>query len=396
MLLKIIIVNLYTLLCLIENKTMKTNKKVLLVSFDGVGATEFNSYYSENSTVKRLAQEGSCFDQVQTVFVSNTYPIHTSIATGKHPYEHGIISNTQIKKDSDNKWNYDSRKIKCKTLWEAAKEKGLKVATVLWPVTGFAKGIDYNLPEIFFDDSKKQLKENLLAGSIWFQIKSFLRHKHRFHEKMNQHPGLDDFATSVMCDVLKSAKASLMMLHLTNYDAFTHLFGKHSKESFEALKNLDNNLKRLLEYVDENTLVIVFSDHSQLNFQKTIDLNEGKSVKEGFYYHAAGSCMFIKEGLNDDQVKEEEKRVLGVEGVERLLNEQEMKLSGYDTVASFGLVAKEGYAFGHCSNEKAEHGYTLNRENYQTFVVSSKKMGVKCESVLDITKAVSHYLQLDM
>ena len=98
------------------------------------------------------------------------------------------------------------------------------------------------------------------------------------------------------------------------------------------------------------------------------------------------------------------KAVLQLEGVERLLTDDEMRESGfgapsslYPTGALFGIGAKEGRHFGDTHYEKGSHGYTVNRPHYGTFCAVNKKIaGASCTSILDVTKLAAAELGVSM
>lgn len=371
-----------------------SQKKVLLISLDAVGYEELVSHLDSNSNIMKVAQGGQLF-KTKSIFPSNTYPVHVSIVTGKNPSEHKLFTNYEPNKEQRALWICDSRRIQSKTIWEAAKEKKLDTATILWPVAGKAKAIRYNMAEINTEDPKKLVIENLKANNPFMVIGALLKHSKDFGQTKTEQPGLDKFATSVTCDVIKKGKAELMLVHFTHYDTNTHLYGKYSEESFEALDFLDLNVGRMIAEVDDETLVIIMSDHSQLNTHTTINPNDSKLYDEGYYFLTGGSCFFVPENLTKDQVEAEKQRVLSIEGVDRLLTDKEMHDSAYDTIGSFGLSASIGYRFG-TSPYKADHGYTLDRENYDTFVITSKKQSINCESVLDVSKIISSYLGFEL
>lgn len=264
-----------------------------------------------------------------------------------------------------------------------------------WPVTGFINDIKYNQPELHANGKNFFLLQ-ARAGSLFFQGINFLKYKKVLGENMFDYPGADIYYTKVISDILKKGKASLVAIHLTNYDNWAHQFGKHSEETYQALRYLDSDLAELLSYVDDETLVIVFSDHSQLNVHQNIHLNENLLFDQGFYSYNGGSCFFVAEGLSQQEIEKEKQRALATEGVDRLLTKEEMFISGYDTQGSFGLVAKEGYYFDTSNAYKANHGYTLDMDHYTCFIATSKKLDTKCESLLDIAKIVCDYLDLEL
>lgn len=404
--------------------------KVILISFDAVGSDELDELLTLPN-FSRLAGQGTLFRDMQTVFISNTYPVHTSVATGVPPSMHGIISNTFIDPAEEGAWCYDSRRIKAKTLWYAAREKGLKTAAVLWPVTGYSKDINWNLPEAVIRKGENQVVQNLKAGSFFIQMQAFFRHRHLM--RGISQPSLDNFAVHVMRDIISEKKPDFMLLHLTSFDTICHQYGRSAAETKKALEYLDGFLGEIRAVLEKDTTVIVFSDHAQLDVHTNLHpnlllekmgfLKQTESYDEVFkksvniisdyryFFHYAGGSAFLFGGLNSvssANAKEDteciKKEVLAMEGVDRLLSADEMRESGfgapsplYPSGALFGICAKSGYHFGDTHYEKGTHGYPLDRLHYATFCAVNKKTDeVACTSVLDITKLAARELGLSM
>lgn len=405
-------------------------KKILLISFDAVGSDEL-SYLETKKHFSAFQKNGTVFKNMQTIFISNTYPIHTAIATGKTPQYHGIISNTYIDPDKNEAWCYDFRKIKTKTLWQAAKEKGLKVATILWPVTGWSQYINWNLPEVAVQKNESQILQNLKAGSALWQISLFLKYRHLLHGI--KQPNLDNFALHAALSLLKKKHVDLTALHLTCYDSLCHKYGRGSPEAQSALDSLDDFLGQIMATVDDNTQVIIFSDHAQLKIHQNIHPNTvlknmnflklNKSYNElfkhdtdeiqnarCFFHYAGGSAFFFinqkfnKTPFSENEIETIKKEVLALTGVKRLLTTQELTTSGfafpsplYEYPALFGLAADEGYYFADTHYEKSTHGYPLDMSHYDTFcAINTQNITFSCKTVLDITQLVAQILQLNM
>ena len=391
--------------------------KLILISFDAVGSDELDELLALPN-FGRLVKQGMLFRDMKTVFISNTYPVHTSIATGVPPGMHGIISNTFIDPAEEGAWCYDSRRIKAKTLWRAAREKGLKTASVLWPVTGYSKDINWNLPEVVIRKGENQVVQNLKAGSFFIQMQAFFRHRSLMHG-ISQ-PSLDNFGVHVMRDIIREKKPDFMLLHLTSFDTICHEFGRTAPETKKALEYLDGFLGMICAVLEKDTTVIVFSDHAQLdvytNLHPNLMLEQAGFLKQietydevfkknvniisdyRYFFHYAGGSAFLfakfSAAENNEEIEYIKKAVLEIRGVDRLLSAEEMKESGFGSAsplypagALFGICAKEGYHFGDTHYEKGTHGYPLDRPHYTTFCAVNKKTeGVACTSVLDITK----------
>ena len=385
-------------------------KKLLLVSFDAVGSDELVRL-REMPNFKRIFAKGSIFPGLKTVFISNTYPVHASIATGVVPGVHGLISNVMVQPEKTRPWwNYDSRLLKAKPLWDLAAAKGLKTAAVMWPVTAYAKNIRWNVPEIMTREGESQVSANLRTGSKLIQLYSYLRHKNLL--RGIEQPERDRFAAASMGDIISLGHPDLMLMHLTAYDSMCHKYGKGTPETDDALREMDMMLGMLADragFSEGKTTVIVFSDHSQLNVHTAVDPNrildvlgylrykEDGTVTDAraFFQNCDGSSFCFNRELDEDQLELVKNAVLADTAVERLLSDEEMAESGYAGQAAFGVCAKRGFYFNAVNLEKATHGYPTNYPDYDVFfAVSESWPEPESRSILDVTKAARKILEI--
>jgi hypothetical protein len=398
--------------------------KVLVISFDAVSDMDVLKMSAFCPNIASFLKNSQLQTGVKTVFVSNTYPVHTTVSTGVIPGKHGIITNVE-----NGAWVSDSRRIQAKTIWDAAKEKHLTTAAILWPVTGYAK-IKYNLPEIHIRHKQNQLVENLRAGSPSFQLKEFLRHGRKLNGIAQ--PGLDDFVTAVSEDVLREKEPDLTLVHLTVYDDAYHHHGLEGHYLLEAAKHLDTNLGRLVAAAGEDTRIILFSDHGQLPVFDIVDPNELLIERKipGDFELCGGSAFYCPQGqeaesslhsssvfsLPDDFVSIDrlipEQRQLNddlqnKEWFQRYLTRQEMEESGMNRVSTFGIAAKTGWCFGHEGDVyKGNHGYPTDYQDYQVFYAvkepafSTQRTGLSVHHegghITDVTKIIVDSLNLKM
>ena len=125
-------------------------KHVVLITIDGFRPEFYQDSSMPTPNLQEMKREGVIAKEVAGVFPTVTYPSHTTLITGVTPKDHGILYNTKMNDDgSSGGWVYDFKEIKRKTLWQAAKEKGLITASVSWPITVNADYIDYNIPEFW-------------------------------------------------------------------------------------------------------------------------------------------------------------------------------------------------------------------------------------------------------
>lgn len=362
---------------------------LLVISFDGISDTVFEEMAQSGQfpSISRFKGNSTYVGGVKTVFVSNTYPIHTSVSTGKLPKDHGITSNIlQSMGHSNDKWAQLESLIKSKTIWQAAKEKGLKTAAFLWPVTCGAK-INYHIPEVHLLKSQNRILSQLKHGSKLFQLKLFLKYRKQLAKIQNietSQPTLDNFITASVASLLKKKKPSLTLVHLIAYDTICHEVGPNDNDKlYLAKKAMDDNLAKLLRVWKGD--ILIFSDHSQLSVNETINLN----VLYNSNFVQMGGCAFG----NNVPLNLENQYFFG-----RYLTKEEMHESGYAGIFAFGIAAKSGFSFGE-KPVKGDHGYPTTYENYNTFYAINKEIDYKHKlknSVLDVTAIIAKELGIDM
>ncbi len=366
--------------------------KVLLISLDAVSDSDFNKL-KEYPNFKKYTENACMVREVNSIFLSNTYPIHTSIMTGVMPFEHGIISNSKVEPhEKKPHWNFYAKDIKVKTLWQYAKERGLKTAGLIWPVTAGAKDIDYNIPEIIARDDENQIYLSLKYGSKFFQLREFLRHKKFMSTK--DIVSLDKFSVACACDIMREKSPDFTFIHLISYDSAHHVFGKNSENCEIAMQNLDECLGKLMDAADEDTSIIIFSDHGQLDVHTAIfpnttllemgHLTMGEDDTVSSYkavFESLGGCSFLKnESLSKQEIDEIKQKISEQDYFNRFLTEEEMQVSGYDDF-EFGICAKIGYHFlNSFQEEKGNHGYPIDYENYKVmYGINSKNTNTGIE-----------------
>ena len=174
-----------------------------------------------------LRGRGVFCDQVQTIYPTITYPIHASLLTGCYPASHGIGHNQPLQPDTPRalrKWFWEHGQIQRKTLHQAAREKGMKTASVLWPTTGKSKYIQRNFPEVLpLPGENAALKMLYYASPLWL-IQTELRYGKQ--RKSIRQPDLDEYAT-LLAEALYASRRppELFTLHLVDCDAMRHGYG---------------------------------------------------------------------------------------------------------------------------------------------------------------------------
>lgn len=371
------------------------NRYLLIVSLDAVSDRDVDQLLTM-PVFGGFCGRGALVRQVSSVFLSNTYPAHTTVVTGCHPGRHGIPENTRPSPgDMNPDWNWYARRIKAPTIYDQARKSGYRAASVLWPVTAGA-GIRYNIPEIFANRWwKNQITASLLNGSLLLQVRTLLKFGRRL--KGLSQPYLDDFSCAAMCDIIKRKRPNLAMLHLTDVDAQKHRHGTRSVQASDALRRMDARLGLLFSALGEAGMseqcsIILFGDHSMLDVNQALNFNRlfeskgllrldrrGRVAEWRAWLKCCGGTAFLYLRDNNDAwalntARECLQQIIDSTsgGVKRFLDGEELRLSGFAKECPLGIEADAGYEFNELKgSHKANHGYSLKQEDYKIFYAAA-------------------------
>lgn len=414
------------------------NKYTLVLSFDGLSSLDFD-YIKNLPNFSKLLKNSSYCTNVKTIYPSLTYPAHTTIVTGKYPKNHGIINNTLLQVGRKNPdWYWQRKYINGNTLYDQARKKGLKVAGILWPVSG-RSSMDYNLPEIFPNRPwQNQIMVSLLNGSPIYQYRLFKNFAHLLDGI--KEPNLSNFVQKSVLYTIENHRPNLLLAHYIDLDSHRH---KHGFSSPKSLKALDRHDKRLGEIIDkleeenimEESNLIVLGDHSSLDVSKLIFLNslfykknyinmEGTTIKD---YKVIGktcdgsSYIYLKDKSLSKEIYQ---LLLALKedpsmGVEEVYTSKEAAELGADPNCDFMLEARLGYYFEDEIRDeyilnlkdmdksqknkylKNSHGYSPFKDKYDTvFIISgnglAKNFKIDKMNLVDIGPTLAKVMDLEL
>src|SRR5205085_2877750 len=114
----------------------QTAKHVIFLTIDGFRSDFYLDSEWQTPNLRALMKDGAYAKGVNSVFPSVTYPSHTTIITGVQPEKHGVFYNNIFTPDGMPQQPYwQDSSIHVPTIWKAAKEKGMTVASLYWPVS---------------------------------------------------------------------------------------------------------------------------------------------------------------------------------------------------------------------------------------------------------------------
>lgn len=403
-------------------------RKTIIFSFDALGNTDAKDFEKLDG-FKFLIDNGAYVKNIQSIYPSLTYPCHASIVTGRYPKDHGVVNNLLIQPAKDKKdWFWYEKDISGDTIFRAAKRKGLRLGTVLWPVA--AKGnIDCLIPEIIPHGLiKSQALVSLLNGSIPTILKEEKRHGNK-RSGLSQ-PQLDDYVEACLHDYILEEDLDLIAVHFIAVDDYKHRYGSKSPKIKEAVSSYNDRINNVLSLLKENNIdanLIVLSDHSQIDVHTAIKLNvlfnekgylkirDDKIFKYKYYMQeAGGSCYIYGKGnsAKDDEVLRKTLEDFNEENkvFDFIITGQQAARLGADPSCVFMIEAKNGYFFGNghkgdiidesYPGHKATHGYDPRKENFSAVLFAYgpdiKNKSIDKAQLIDIAPTIDRLLALNL
>lgn len=373
-------------------------KHLVIISIDGFRSDFYTQDKWPTPNLKDLAHNGVYAEGVNGIFPTVTYPSHTTLITGVGPDKHGIYYNTEIGENGKpGNWIYDFSKIKSETLWEVAKSKDLKTASVSWPISVNSPFIDYNIPEIW---SFTNPMDRRGATQKYAQPKGL------FEEAVSNATGnlnINDYnLSSLSMDqnlgriagyILKTYKPNLLTIHLPNTDGAQHKNGREGIEVEKAIAGADQAVSTIIDALKkadiyDQTNIIITGDHGFVTVHSSIAPNIwlseiGLSSSDGsddkaFFFSTGGSTFLHLKDENDEKSLE---KIVGklnslpfsLRNTFRIVSREEMSLRGADPSAVLALTATDGFSFTNSteggiinSAHGGKHGHFPDSKNIQT------------------------------
>ena len=417
-------------------------KKMIVISHDAMVYDDLE-YLRTKPAFQYLLENGAQVKKVRTIYPSITYPVHTTVMTGKYVKDHGITGNeTEVCGVRAAKWHFFHEDVKVPTVFEAAKKAGYSTGAVFWPVTGNNPHVDYLVNEYWSQTSEEPILDAFRsAGSSETVIEKVIQPNVPLvagHQR--QHPWTDAFTMNMACDMILNFQPDFMMVHPAVIDGFRHHSGVFTDKVTQALDYTAQWTQQVIDATIkagtfEDTDFIIMSDHGQMNTSRIvnpnvlladaglIDVAEDCSVRDWrAWVKSAG--MTAQVYLKDPADKALEAQVAdvlfracaeGVYGIGQVFTEAETReTEGFggsfsfvlesDGMTSFGpdwcRPMMKSYDLSDYRYGRATHGYLPDKGPQPTLICCgpSFKKGVAVERrpIVDITATICKVLGLDM
>lgn len=370
--------------------------RVLLISIDGMRPSTYTQPATASGpgakvpVLRRLMAEGIWADAVIGVMPTLTYPSHTTLVTGVPPAVHGIYDNRILDPEgvSNVGWYWYARELKVQTLATAAHGRGLRAATVSWPVS-VGLDIDYNVPE-FWRSAHPETITLLRALSTPRDIIDAAEiaqgHPFGFPQADRQRVDMAKF-------MIRTYQPEMLLVHLFDTDTASHTFGPDSEQARTALEQVDGYVGELLDTLKSSGLlatthVAVASDHGFLPTSRQLQFNaallkaglltvndRGAITSWQAYFHPSGGMGFIYlKSAQDAAVGDRVWKLLQqtaadpANGIRKVYSREELDRAGSHPDAMFAVDMADGFYTGLGTDalvaptkDKGGHGFDPNR-----------------------------------
>ena len=346
--------------------------RLCMISLDAVAQPDADRLL-RLPALSALREQGVFCAGVQTVYPTITYPIHASLVTGCYPHRHGIGHNQPFQPDTPpemRRWYWSEKDIQVKTLHQAAAKKGMDVASILWPVSGKARSIRRNFPEVLpLPGENPTVKMLRYASPGWVLGMEALYGKQRVSI---QQPHLDDYA-ALLCEKLYASRRppQVLTVHLADCDAMRHRFGTDSPQAHAAMERLDARVGRIVQAVkraglEKETLFCVVSDHGQMDAPRGVLLDRLLQKEAGARAQSLGMGAYIF--APDLSLARQALRAHQEEwGISRILEEEELRRLHAPGHVHLAVDAQQGVCFTDKEGEtRGEHGFSLDAPQART------------------------------
>ena len=258
---------------------------LLMISVDGLKpeyVLEADAHALKIPFLRSMMREGAYARGVTGVWPTVTYPSHTTLLTGVAPAQHGVYNNLEFdpKNTYANAWYWYAQQIRVPTLWQAAHDAGMSTASIGWPVSVGAVGVDTLIPEFWRVARLTDVdpSDGLLIASLSRPLDLLQQMQARVGPYMRGNdpsPPGDAIKTRYALDVLEHQKPKFMTLHLSSLDEQQHGHGPFSAEANQDLEMIDGMLAQLFAAAranDPKAVALVVSDHGFVHIGHKVNL----------------------------------------------------------------------------------------------------------------------------
>lgn len=272
--------------------------RVLVYGIDGASPElVFGQWLDELPNIKKLMKKGS-YAKINSTIPPATIIAWSAFASGKDASQIGVFSYT-IRNQKTNKTSLvNSSHVKTEMIWDILSKHNKKSIVLNVPLTYPVKPIKGIMVSCFltpsiesrcaYPESVKEKIKKLGNTEIFFDVAGFTGYKGLdIDELLKRTYEMTDMQLALLKDLIVNEEWDFLMQVFIGTDRLQHMLWRHFDETHrnfiknsphkDALKNyykyLDKNLGEILELIDNDTVVIVSSDHGMIKQEGKININ---------------------------------------------------------------------------------------------------------------------------
>ena len=416
------IVLLGTLATFAQAQIPPKDRMVIVISLDGFPGFALEDAKQPVPTLRRLMREGT-WARMHTINPTITWPNHTTMVTGVHADEHGLLVNGTILRT--NSWppvrvdpKIDKEKmVHAPTVYDAAHQAGLTTAQVDWVAINNAPTITWAFSE-WVTPNDPVAREMIERGALTTnEVQDFTKFNIVWR---------DQVWTKAAAYLIKEHKPNLMLFHLLTLDATHRRYGPNTLAGSTAMAFLDSCVAQVVEAVQQagmadRTTFLVVSDHgfkAYTNEIRTAVALQAAGLAKAAYVLPEGGTGFLY--LNATNSPEASRKVMelmkSVEGIAEVIAPERFSALGLPLpqkdpqMFDLLLTAKSGYSFSGATGgavtaavpqQAGSHGYLASDPDLDAIFIASGygvKAGAKLSEVrsIDVAPTIAKLLGLPL
>jgi len=282
-----------------QGSDMTAHPKFLVVVFDGLRPDMVTPDSAPN--LSRFKVEGCDFSASRSVFPTHTRVNATALATGAFPRNHGIVANKfydpkvfrdrvintgDITHIEAGQLAYGGRLVTTTSMGEIAAQNGFRVAVVSSGSGGSTRLVNPKARELGHVSLCLRAWEASTPGDFADEI---LKDFGPIPPAGRPNSARTRMQTDMFLEgVFPQVQPDISVLWYTDPDSTHHYCGIGSAESYRAIRDIDDEFGRLLEWwqrsgLHERLQIIVASDHGHITARRKVRVRE-ELAKAGLHF----------------------------------------------------------------------------------------------------------------
>ncbi len=243
-----------------NNNNNNSSKYFIILDIVGLDVSHLDSFSQKYPNISSLFQNNGEYGYMKPVFPSVTCTVQASILTGKHPNEHGIISNGFFDRENMQTlfWEQSTNLVQSEKIWDTVKNKNsmLKTAMLFWQNSMYSNN-DYIITPRPIHLENGQMDMWCYSKPVNY-YESIIKEAGEFNLMNYWGPFASikssEWITKSVQYTITNHYPNLMHAYFPQLDYSAQKFGKSSPQVMDDLKQIDTCVGNIIETVKQARL----------------------------------------------------------------------------------------------------------------------------------------------